>query len=132
MDRIHKLLSRVQLSVTLWTVAPRLMWSWDFPRQEYWSRWPFPSPGNLPDPGIDPGSPALHANSLPTESSGKVNLAIYLYLSQGPLESRSTMHRNRRYFEYPSNSSYTIDQELTFIFFFKNWLLECDKKISSQ
>ena len=38
-----------------------------FPRQEYWSGLPFPSPGDLPDPGIEPGSPALQADSLPTE-----------------------------------------------------------------
>ena len=38
-----------------------------FPRQEYWSRLPFPSPGDLSDPGIEPGSPALQADSLPTE-----------------------------------------------------------------
>ena len=39
--------------------------------QEYWSGWPFPSPGDLPDPGIKPGSPALQADSLPTELLGK-------------------------------------------------------------
>ena len=38
-----------------------------FPRQEYWSGLPFPSPGDLPNPGIEPGSPALQADSLPTE-----------------------------------------------------------------
>ena len=42
-----------------------------FPRQEYWSELPLPSPGDLPDPGIKPGSPALQADSLPTELSGK-------------------------------------------------------------
>ena len=40
-------------------------------RQEYWNGLPFPSPGNLPDPGIEPGSPALQADSLPTEPQGK-------------------------------------------------------------
>ena len=38
-----------------------------FFRQEHWSGLPFPSPGDLPDPGIEPGSPALQADSLPTE-----------------------------------------------------------------
>ena len=38
-----------------------------FSRQEYWSGLPFPSPGDLPDPGIEPGSPALQADSSPTE-----------------------------------------------------------------
>ena len=41
-----------------------------FPRQEYWSELPFPLPGDLPDPGINPGSPVLQADSLPTESLG--------------------------------------------------------------
>ena len=39
--------------------------------QEYWSGLPFPSPGNLPNPGINPGSPALQADSLPSELLGK-------------------------------------------------------------
>ena len=42
-----------------------------FSRQEYWSGQPIPSPGDLPDPGIEPGSPALQVDSLPTELSGK-------------------------------------------------------------
>ena len=41
-----------------------------FPRQEYWSGLPFPSPGDLPDPGIEPGSPTLQADSLPSEPPG--------------------------------------------------------------
>ena len=41
--------------------------SMGFPRQEYWSGLPFPSPGDLPDPGIEPRSPALQADSFPTE-----------------------------------------------------------------
>ena len=43
----------------------------DFSRQEYWSGLSFPSPGDLPNSGIKPGSPALQANSLPSETSGK-------------------------------------------------------------
>ena len=42
-----------------------------FSSQEYWSGLPFPSPGNLPNPGIEPMSPALQADSLPSEPSGK-------------------------------------------------------------
>ena len=42
-----------------------------FSRQEYWSRLPFPSPGDLPDPGLEPRSPALQADSLPSEPPGK-------------------------------------------------------------
>ena len=54
-----------------WTVALQAPLSMEFSRQEYWSGLPFPSPGNLPDPGIEPGSPALKADSLPTELLGK-------------------------------------------------------------
>ena len=42
-----------------------------FSRQEYWSGLPFPSPGDLPDPGIEPRSPALWADTLPSEPPGK-------------------------------------------------------------
>ena len=59
------------LTVTPWTVASQVPLSMGFPRQEYWSGLPFPSPGDLPDPRIEQGSPALQANSLPTEISGK-------------------------------------------------------------
>ena len=54
-----KLLSHVHLFVTPWTVAYQAPMSTGFSRQEYWSGLPFPSPGNLPDPGIEPGSPTL-------------------------------------------------------------------------
>ena len=53
--------------VTTWTVACRAPLSMGFSRQEYWSGLPFPSPGDLPDPGIEPKSPALQTDSLPTE-----------------------------------------------------------------
>ena len=52
--------------VTLLTVACQAPPSMGFSRQEYWSGLPFPSPGDLPSPGIEPGSPALQADSLPT------------------------------------------------------------------
>ena len=53
--------------VTPWTVARQAPLSMGFSRQAYWSGLPFPSPGDLPDPGIEPRSPALQADSLPTE-----------------------------------------------------------------
>ena len=43
----------------------------EFSSSECWSGWPFPSPGDLPNPGIKPGSPALQADSLPAEPPGK-------------------------------------------------------------
>ena len=53
--------------VTPWTGAHQAPWSMGFSRQEYWSGLPFPSPGDLLDPGIEPGFPALQADSLPTK-----------------------------------------------------------------
>ena len=53
--------------VTPWTVACQAPLSMGFSRQEYWSGLPFPSPGDLPDPGVKPGSPALQADSLLTK-----------------------------------------------------------------
>jgi len=50
--------------------------SMGFSKQEYWSGLPFPSPGDLPDPGIKPGSPALQAHSLPSEPPGKPDYMI--------------------------------------------------------
>ena len=52
---------------TLWTVACQAPLSVGFSRQEYWSVLPCSPPGDLPDPGIEPGSPALQADPLPTE-----------------------------------------------------------------
>ena len=66
-----KLLSRVRLFATLWAVAYQAPPSMEFSRQEYWSGLPFPSPGDLPDPGIEPRSPALQADALPSEPPGK-------------------------------------------------------------
>ena len=70
-----KSLSRVRLFVTLWIVAHQAPPPMGVSRQEYWSGLPFPSPGELPDPGIEPTSPAafaLQMDSLPTELSGKL------------------------------------------------------------
>jgi len=64
----------VKLYLTLatpWTVACQAPLSMGFSRQEHWSGLPFPSPGDLPDPGIEHGSPALQADSLLTELQGK-------------------------------------------------------------
>ena len=66
-----KSLSRVQLSATPWKVTYQAPWSMGFSRQEYWSGLPFPSPGDLPNPGIEPGSPALQTEALPSEPLGK-------------------------------------------------------------
>ena len=69
--RKAKSLSRVRLFATPWTVAYQAPPSMGFSRQECWSGLPFPSPGNLPNPGIEPRSPALQADALPSEPPGK-------------------------------------------------------------
>ena len=66
-----KSLSRVRLFATPWTVAYQALPSMGFPRQEYWSRLPFPAPGDLSNPGIEPGSPALQSAALPSEPPRK-------------------------------------------------------------
>ena len=64
-----KSLSRVRLFATPWTVARQAPLSVGFSRQEYWSGLPFPSPGDLPNAGIEPGSPVLQADALSSELS---------------------------------------------------------------
>ena len=66
-----KSLSRVWLFVASWTVAYQDPPSMGFSRQENWSGLPFPSPGDLPNPGVEPRSPALQADALPSKPPGK-------------------------------------------------------------
>ena len=63
--------SRVRFFVTPGTAAHQAPPSMGFSRQEHWSGWPFPSPGDLPYPGIEPGSPAFQADALTPEPPGK-------------------------------------------------------------
>ena len=64
-------LSRVQLLADLWTVARQAPLSLGLSRQKYWSGLPCPPPRGLPNPGIEPRSPTLQADSLPSEPQGK-------------------------------------------------------------
>ena len=64
------MLSHVQLFATPWTVACQAPLSMEFPRQEYWGALPFPSLGDLSNPETEPGSPALQADSSPSEPQG--------------------------------------------------------------
>ena len=66
---------------TPWTLAHQAPLSMGFTRQEYWSGLPFPSPGDLPDPGMEPGSPALQADSIVWATRPKV---IAISFSRGP------------------------------------------------
>ena len=65
-----KVLSGVQYLATLWTVADQDPLSMGFPKQEYWSGLPFPSPGDLPDPGSKPRPSALQVDSSPLSHQG--------------------------------------------------------------
>ena len=77
-----ELLSHVQLFVTPWTVACQARLSMWFLRQESWSRLPFPSPGDLPAPGIEPASPALGDGFFTTESPGKPFVSLWSHFFQ--------------------------------------------------
>ena len=74
--------SYVQLFVIPWTVAYQAPSSMGFSRQEYWSGLPFPSLGDLPNPGIEPRSPALQADASPSEPPGKLLLEANTYVTQ--------------------------------------------------
>ena len=81
--------SVVSNTATLWTVACQASLSMGFPRQEYWSGLPFPSPGDLPDPGIErrsPMSPALQVDPLPTEQK------TWQYANSVSLLGRATVY----------------------------------------
>ena len=79
-----KSFSPVLLFVTPWTVAHQAPPSMGFSTQEYWSGLPFPSPGDLPDPGIKPRFPTLQADALTSEPSGN-NKSNYLNTYKMPV-----------------------------------------------
>ena len=84
--------------MTPWTVALQVPLSMGFSRQEYWSEQPFPSPGDLPDPGIKPRSPALQADSLQSEPPMlcKVKVMRILYMKTfgyGEVNSETAVRR---------------------------------------
>ena len=66
------MLSHVQLFATPWTVAQQASLPLGFPRQEYWSGLPFPSPEDIPGPGIEPVSPALAGGFFTAEPPGSI------------------------------------------------------------
>ena len=80
-SKIQKLLWEVKITLsclfaTPGTIAHKASLSMGFPRQEYWRGWPFPSPRDLPDPGIEPGSSALQADALPSSHQGNQILSL--------------------------------------------------------
>ena len=94
-----KLLSRVQLFATLWTIAHQAPLSMGFSRQEDWSGLAFPSQGHLPDPGIEPRSPALQADALISEPPGKPASSFL------PFQTLATENSLRAYVSGPSQGT---------------------------
>ena len=82
-----KSLSHVQLFAIPWTI-----WSMEFFRPEYWSGWPFPSPGDLLNPGIKRSPPTLQAESLPAEPQGSPRILEWVAY---PFSNRSSWSRNQ-------------------------------------
>ena len=80
---MSRMLSRVRLFETPGTVAYQAPPSMEFSRQEYWSGLPFSSPGDLPNPGIEPRSPAFQVDALTSKPPGKPHQINMLMLSQG-------------------------------------------------
>ena len=92
--------------MTPWTVALQAPLSMGFSRQEYWSGLPFPSLGDLPDPGIKPGSPALQAVSLLSEAPGKPPDVVLVVKNpplggEDPLEEGMATHSSILAWEIP-------------------------------
>ena len=78
---VVQLLSRVQFFETAWTVAHQAPLSMGFSRQEYWSGLPFPTPGDLPDPGIKPMFPALAGRFFTKEPQGTPLKQLMIFLN---------------------------------------------------
>ena len=70
-----KSLQSCLIFATLWTIVHQAPLSIEFSRKEYWSRLPFPFPGDLSDPDVKPGSPTLQADSLPSGTPGNTLLS---------------------------------------------------------
>ena len=95
--RVKMLVAQSCLTVTPWTVAHQPSLSMELSKQEYWSGLPFPSPGDPPDPEIEPGSPALRADSLPSKLPGKPHKRAYnKNKNRGVFCTQKQVHSNMR------------------------------------
>ena len=131
-----KLLSRVWLFATPWTVAYQALPSIGFFRQECWSGLSFPSPGDLPNPGIEPGSPALQADALPSEPPGKPFLVYGVTYFLPTMESEdiiltqipeSPKHRQSQFPWFTSTQCAFIPNIVSSMLF--SWLFDSGKSI---
>ena len=102
-----KPLSRVRLFATPWTVDYQASLSMEFSRQEYWNGLPFPSPGDLPNTGIEPGSPALYSTRNHIQSTVinhnrkeyEVCVCVYIYISESLCCTPETNTVHQLYFK---------------------------------
>ena len=78
-----------------WTIAHQAPLFMKLCRQEYWTGLPFPSPEGLPDPGIEPGSPTLQADSLPIELPGKPGHFVLTIINANPKEDEELTHEKK-------------------------------------
>ena len=98
--------------MTPWTVARQAPLFMEFSMQEYWSGLPCPSPGDLLNPGIEPGSPALQADSLLTEPPGKPFLYCVFYLTSKSIILDGKDKMGKGLDKLPSQRRSTINLEL--------------------
>ena len=87
-----------------------------FSRQGYWSGLPFPSPGDLPNPGIEPESPALQADPLPTELQGKPHFYVYMLITVSQFIPSPVLGNNK--FVFCICGSISVLQIGSFVLFF--------------
>ena len=119
--------SYVQLFATPWTAVYWAPLSMEFSRQEYWSGLPFPSPGDLPDPGIKPGSPALQADALPSKPQGKPQMSwndVFNENSQFSVTNWPMNHNMKPHQMYFKLSAflYGFKEGCDFVEFWTNWI----------
>ena len=127
-----KSLSCVQLFATPWTVAYQALPSMEFSRQEYWSGLPFPSPGDLSNPGIESGSPALQEDSLRAEPPGKpkntgvgsLSLLHWIFLTQE--SNQDLLHCRRILYQLATREA----QNVRFIYLLAALGLHCSAGFS--
>ena len=113
-----KSLSHVRLFAISWTVVYQASLSMEFSKQECWSGLPFPSPRDLPDPGVEPRSPALQADALPSEppggghtldnSEGEGSLACYSPWAQKESDMTERLNKNNSSNPLPHHPLVTI------------------------
>ena len=104
-----KSLSHVRLFATPCTVAYQAPLSVEFPRKEHRSGLPFPSPGDLPDPRIEPWSPTLYTDALPSEPPGKSAIGIHMSPPTCPPSHPSRLSQSTGFITQQIPPGYLLD-----------------------